>query len=89
METESSSKDTGAEGTSATWVPTMHLLLIPLVGCTRPLTSASFSDRRREAAEATAETQTLETPLSWAGSHLALGKNVFLFSDSNHWDSTI
>lgn len=88
METESSSEDTGAEGASATWVPTMHLLFVPWVGCTRPLTLASFSDRRREAAEATAET-TLETPLSWAGSHLALGKNVFLFSDSNQWDSTI
>lgn len=80
MKTESSSKDRGAEGGSATCMPTMHSQLIPLVGYTHPLTSASFSERRSGAAE-TAETQALETPLSWAGSHLALGKDIFLFPD--------
>lgn len=39
MKTESSFKDTRAEGGSAAWVSTMNLLLIPLVGCVCPLTS--------------------------------------------------
>lgn len=57
---------------------TRHLLLIPLVSCIHPLTSASFSDGRG-AAEGTTEAQTQGMPLSWAGSHLALGENGLSF----------
>lgn len=77
METESSSKHTGAEG--GQHLGASHALAAHSFGCSCPLTSASFSDRRRGAAEGTTEAQTQDTPLSWAGSHTTLGKNVLLF----------
>lgn len=58
METESSSKDPGAEGGLATWVLTLHLLLVSL-------TSGSPSDRRGAVGEQL-RLRPLSWPLSWS-----------------------